>query len=247
MEPLVIIQARMGATRLPGKVLLDLCGKSVLHHVVERVQACPKVKCVVVATTQNENDEAIEKEAKHIRADCFRGSETDVLDRFYQTARVFSGDPVVRITADCPLLDPVLLTSMLEAYEKLWSPNTLLYLSNVQERTFPRGLDIEIFSRQALQQAWEKAKEPGEREHVTPYIYRNPEQFLLHNFSQEEDLSHLRWTLDTPDDLILIREIFEALYNEKVGTVFSTRDVLDLLEKNPELQTLNAHIQQKTH
>ncbi|QPJ62166.1 MAG: NTP transferase domain-containing protein [Candidatus Nitronauta litoralis] len=247
MEPLIIIQARMGATRLPGKVLLDLCGKSVLHHVVERVQACPKVKNIVVATTVNENDDAIEKETRNIGISCFRGSETDVLDRYYQTTQTFSGDPVVRITADCPLLDPELLTSMLKTYENLSSSKNLLYLSNVQERTFPRGLDIEIFNRDALILAWEKAEAPEEREHVTPYIHRNPERFSLHNFSQTKDLSQLRWTLDTPDDLILIREIYEALYNEKVGAIFSTRDVLDLLEKNPELKTLNAHIQQKAH
>lgn len=247
MEPLVIIQARMGATRLPGKVLLDLCGKSVLHHVVQRVRSCAKIAEIVVATTLNRVDDAVEEEIRNLDVSCFRGSESDVLDRYYQAASRFAGDPIVRVTADCPLLDPNLLTLMLEQFRQIPEQEKPDYLSNTQTRSFPRGLDIEIFSRDALTSAWQEARNPEEREHVTPFIYRNPDRFSLHDFSGPVDLSHLRWTLDTPEDLNLIREIYKALYNKNSDAIFTTDEVLTLLEQKPELKTLNAHIQQKTH
>ncbi len=247
MEPLAIIQARMGATRLPGKVLLDLCGKTVLHHVIDRVRSCTKVARTVIATTLNGEDDAVEQEAKDLEVDCYRGDESDVLDRYYQAASKFSGDPIVRITADCPLLDPDLLTLMLEKFEQIQNSEKLDYLSNTQTRTIPRGLDIEIFNRASLTAAWQEARKPEEREHVTPFIYRNPDRFTLHDFSGDIDLSHLRWTLDTQEDLNLIREIYKALYNKNNATIFTTDEVLALLEQKPGLQTLNAHIQQKTH
>lgn len=243
MEPLILIQARMGATRLPGKVLTDLCGKTVLQHIVERVRVGAPEARIVVATTVEEQDDAIEEETKRIGADCFRGSESDVLNRFDQAAEAFPGDPIVRVTADCPLLDPELLAAMLADYSRKKTD----YLSNTLERTYPRGLDLEIFPRDVLHQAHLNAHKAEEREHVTPYIYRNPDLFTLRNFAQEEDQSSLRWTLDTPEDLRFIEEIYKALHdNDKMDNQpFTTAQVLDLLKEKPELSAINAGVQQK--
>ncbi len=240
-----IIQARMGSTRLPGKVLRLLGDTTVLGHVIRRCRCVDNLDVVVVATTTAEKDAAIVSTAEKEGALVFRGSEEDVLDRYYNAARDAGAEVVVRITSDCPLLDPSVVRALVQRYvagQDLAPP--VDYVCNTLERTFPRGLDAEVFSSAALERAWRMAALPAEREHVTPYIYRHPELFRCENYRNPADLSSLRWTLDTEDDWRLLEAIFAELYVP--GTQFSTSEVLGLLERRPELTALNAHVEQKS-
>lgn len=240
----VIIQARMGSTRLPGKVLKNLMGHTVLWHVVNRVRRARGVDEVVVATSTKPSDDAIEREAKAAGASCFRGSELDVLDRYYEAATFARASTIVRVTSDCPLYDAEVLSRMLARWkERNEKGRRIDYLSNGIKRTFPRGLDTEIFSFAALERAHDEATLPEEREHVTLHIYRHPEEFALDNFENDVDLSTLRWTLDTDDDWRLIETVYERL--SRPGETFSTQDVLALLKREPALARLNAHVEQK--
>jgi len=234
----------MGSTRLPGKVMKTLFGKTVLAHVVERVKACGLIDLVVVATTTSSMDEAIRDEAGRLGAGCFRGSELDVLDRYYRAAKEYGADTVIRITSDCPLMDPELLCGMVERFNRMRDEGTRVdYLSNVRTRTYPRGLDVEVFTFHALERAYKEAGKEYEREHVTPYINTHPEIFSLHEVKSDEDFSGYRWTLDTEDDFRLIEEIYKALYVE--GRIFRTDEALALMKRRPELRELNAHVEQK--
>jgi len=244
MRVVAIIQARMGSTRLPGKVMRDLEGKSVLAHVVERVQACAGIGAVVVATTTQPADLAVEREALQRGAFVFRGSEDDVLGRYAEAARLHGADVVVRVTADCPLLDPQLMSEMLEHF--LAAPKNggqIDYLSNTLARTFPRGLDLEVFSFSALARAHREAVEPYQREHVTPYIWQHPELFKLEQYRAAADHSTLRWTLDTEEDWNFLAAVFGSL--RQSGAATTTAAVHGLLEERPELQRINAHVKQK--
>lgn len=238
MKVVAIIQARMGSTRLPGKVLRRLGDRSVLAHGIARVQACPLVDSVVVATTTMAADAAIAEEAARLGVSCHRGSEADVLERYHGAARMAQADVIVRVTSDCPLFDPAVLTQMLEAFRTAEpAPD---YLSNTLDRSFPRGLDAEIFTMAALDAAHLAATLPHEREHVTPYLYGHPESFTLRSFRREgASLAHLRWTLDTEEDWQFMAAVFEAL------PAPDTAEVLALLEERPELIALNAHVEQK--
>jgi spore coat polysaccharide biosynthesis protein SpsF len=234
-----IIQARVGSTRLPGKVLKNLCGKTVLAQVVARAGLAERLDNIVVATTTEGRDDAVAAEASRLGVDCFRGSETDVLDRYYKAAMLSGADIVVRITSDCPLYDGHLLDEMLDAYD----PAACDYLSNSIERTYPRGLDTEVFSFAALAKAHAEATEDYEHEHVTPYFYRHPDRFRLKNHAQPKDFSHLRWTLDTPEDWAFIAAVYDRLYSGNPD--FATADILRLLEREPDLVAINAHVRQK--
>ncbi|MEI7732396.1 MAG: glycosyltransferase family protein [Verrucomicrobiota bacterium] len=244
MKTIAIIQARMGATRLPGKVLLSLCGQTVLSHVIARVRQAKRLHGVLVATTIAPQDEAIERACQQIGVPCHRGSEQDVLDRYYQAARSIDAEVVVRITADCPLFDGELLDHMLGHFEAAREAGVRLdYLCNVVKRTYPRGLDTEIFTMNALERAHREAIKPYEREHVTPYLYQHPELFKRFDFEGDQNWSHYRWTLDTPEDWTLIETIYQHLY--RPGKVFATEQVLELLQHQPELVKINAAIEQK--
>jgi spore coat polysaccharide biosynthesis protein SpsF len=244
MNIVAIIQARMGSTRLPAKIMKKISGRTVLDHVLARVRACPRLQGVVVATTTAPADDAVMAETVKQGAGCFRGSESDVLSRYCLAARENRAEVVVRITSDCPLYDPELLTDMLDEFQaKGAAGGPVDYLSNTLVRTFPRGLDTEIFTGQALERAHQEARQPFEREHVTPYFYQNPQKFALHSFRQTADLSGYRWTLDTPDDLRFVEAVYAALYSN--GRRFTTREVLDLLKRQPELAAINAHVEQK--
>ncbi len=234
MKTVAIIQARMGSTRLPGKVLKDLGGKTVLVHVIERVKSAGVD--VVVATTDKPEDAAIEKEALKNGAKVFHGSEDDVLSRYYFAAKETEAELIIRITSDCPLYDGELLKDMLEYYKGED------YLSNTIERRFPRGLDTEIFTFKALEKSHLNAKDKFQREHVTPYIYQNPELFKIRQYKRQPNLSTMRWTLDTEEDWQMISAVYKALYH---GKTFSTVDVVNYLEAHPEVAKLNAHIEQK--
>ena len=243
MKKVVIMQARTGSTRLPGKVMKNLFGKTILGHIITRIKISPLIDDVIIATTSSKEDEVIVEEAKKYNIQCFRGSEEDVLSRFYFASKSIDTNIIVRITADCPLIDPYVMETMLNKFHELKAEGVKVdYLSNTLERTYPRGLDVEIFSRESLEKAYNEALKQYEREHVTPYIYRHPELFLLYSFKNNEDLSHYRWTLDTVEDWTFIAEVYARLYNEK--NIFTTKDVLELLRREPELIGINSTVEQ---
>jgi spore coat polysaccharide biosynthesis protein SpsF len=245
MNIAAIIQARMGSTRLPGKILETICGKPLLQHVVERIKKVQTIDEIVIATTTSEKDTILTGEAITMEgASIFRGSEEDVLERYYRAAQKVGAEVIVRITADCPLIDPVIIDAMVGSYlKKSTGDNSVDYLSNTLVRTFPRGLDAEVFSFEVLERAFNEAKEEYQREHVTPYIWQNPEIFTLECFKNEEDLSFHRWTVDEEEDLRLVREIYKELYRE--GHCFLLNEVVDLFRRQPQLLEINAHIRQK--
>ncbi|MBI6546608.1 MAG: glycosyltransferase family protein [Cyanobacteria bacterium NC_groundwater_1444_Ag_S-0.65um_54_12] len=239
MRVVAIIQARMGSTRLPGKVLLALGGQTVLAHVIARVQAAP-VADIVVATTVCPSDDVVVEEAKRCGARWFRGSEDDVLARYHLAAQQSGARVVLRVTADCPLLDPGVLGTLIETFVAQLGAG-VDYASNTLQRTYPRGLDAEVFTAAALETAFLQATKPHEREHVTPYLYQHPELFRLYHLVNDVDLSHHRWTLDTLEDFQLLDAIFRAL----AGGPITTQRVLAYLDRHPELVRLNAHVAQK--
>ena len=238
MKVVAIIQARMGSTRLPGKVLMDLGGVTLLGRVVRRLQHAAAINECVVATTTALADEAIVDECRRLKVPTFRGSEHDVLDRYLQAARRFGSDVVVRITSDCPLIDPEVVDDVVRALLEQRAD----FACNVLTRRYPRGLDAEAFTIEALEKAWRSSDQPHQREHVTPLFYEKPEMFHLASVHEKHDLSRYRWTLDTPDDLRLIREIYSHFDNRDH---FGWREVLALMERLPELPAINAHIVQK--
>lgn len=225
----------MGSTRLPGKVLLDLAGKPMLARMVERLRRCRRIGLVVVATTTKSEDDVIEDLCRSEGWAWYRGSEDDVLDRYYRAAAAFQAESVVRVTSDCPLIDPGVVDRVIERFqagECDYAANTRLEVS------YPNGLDTEVFSFTALERAWREARWRSEREHVTPYIWKNPGLFSLCTIAHDRDLSGLRWTVDEPADLEFVREVFRELGDRP----FEMEDVLELLERRPELRTVNAHL-----
>jgi len=238
MRIVAIIQARMGSTRLPGKTLQDLAGKSVLMRVVERVRRMQRIDDLAIATTVNDQDDVIEKTCRENGVLAFRGNDEDVLDRYYRAACFFHADAIVRITADCPLIDPELSDHVIQQFLDC-KPD---YASNVLRRTYPRGLDTEVMSVLALEQAWQRATEACQRAHVTPYIYQHPESFVLASVTGDEDHSKHRWTLDTPEDMQFLRMLYAKLPS---SCDFGWRDVLEILDREPELVDINQHVPQK--
>ena len=231
-----ILQARTGSTRLPGKVLMDLAGEPLLVRVLERARAIPGLDRVVLATTIAERDRPLIDLARQRGLETFAGSEDDVLDRYYQAARQFQADVIVRLTADCPLLDPAVSALVLDRFRQ----SEVDYVSNTQPPTYPDGLDTEVFSFAALERAWREATLSSEREHVTPYIWKNPDNFRLASVIYQEDLSAMRWTVDEASDLEFVRAIYARLYRPD-RPVFGLADVLAVLTDIP-LQTLNAGV-----
>lgn len=237
MNVVAIIQARVGSTRLPGKVLRPLAGKSMLAQVVQRTQWSRRISKTVVATTDCPADDAIASLCDDLQISYFRGSEVDVLDRYYQAAKKFQSDAVVRITSDCPLIDPGIVDDAVAAFQER-QPG-LDYLTTFQ---FPRGLDTEVFSFSALGQAWREDTNPAWREHVAVFIYRNPNRFQIGELRCTRDLSHLRWTVDTPEDFELVGKIYEYFGHNR----FSWLEALAAVEAHPDWSNLNCHIRQKT-
>ncbi len=233
-----ILQARMGSTRLPGKIMLDLSGRPILAWVIQRAQAIPGVEQVIVATTCQQQDRPVMDLAAAQGARAFAGSETDVLDRYYQAAKQFGASVIVRVTGDCPLLDPGVSGSVLKRFLE----GNADYVSNTNPPTFPDGLDTEVFSFRALERAWREAERVSEREHVTPYIWKHPEKFRLENVANAIDLSDHRWTVDEACDLKFVRAIYARL-NRDGESSFVLADVLDLLAREPHLSKLNRGIQ----
>jgi len=230
----------MGSTRLPGKVLQDLGGETVLARTFNRVRRSASLDEVVIATTVEPSDEPVVAEGRRLGAAVFRGSEHDVLDRYYRAAEDAGADVVVRVTSDCPLIEPEVLDKVVGAF----SSGGFDYASNSLQRTYPRGLDVEAMTFGALARAWREAGADYQRTHVTPYLYQNPDSFRLLSVTAGEglDFSQHRWTVDTPEDLELLRRIYAGLGNR--GDVRWT-DVLGLLRQNPELPEINRQVRQK--
>lgn len=229
-----IIQARMASSRLPGKVLSPIEGEPMLAHVVRRVRLAKKLSEVVVATSSNRSDNPIAAYCQEAKIPCFRGSEKDVLDRFYRAATRYKADTVVRITADCPLIDPAVIDRVCTQYVSSRSD----YVTNTLQSTFPDGLDVEVFSYKALHSANQSAKSKSEREHVTPYI-RNSGKFNVANVVNElgAHMGQLRWTVDEPADLDFVKKVFSRLHG---AGPFGMESVIDLLQKDPEIAQVNA-------
>lgn len=236
---IAIIQARMSSTRLPGKIMLKLGNKSVLANVVERVRKCPAVSDVVVATTILPADDAVIEECNKIGVTHFRGSSDNVLERYYLAANMAKADVIIRITSDCPFIDPEMLGAMLTKF----SDENPDYLSNVVTRCYPRGFDMEIFTFAALEESYEQAKLPHEQEHVTPYIYQHPEKFTLSGYHEDDDNSDLRVTLDTIEDWQVIENVYNTLAGNNPD--FLHKDVIKYLRENPDIAKINQQTQQK--
>lgn len=239
MRTVAIVQARMGSTRLPGKSLMRIEGKPMLAHVLERLGAARSLDRIAVATSTSPKDRAIVALAQGMGIGIFTGSEDDVLDRYYQAARVFGAETVVRITGDCPLIDPAVVDQAVRLFAKGGA-------DYVRTSGFPRGLDTEVFSFRNLERAWKEAARDYEREHVTPYFYRHPEMFRVGELVASEPLRRpeLRLCVDTEEDLSLVREVFARLYVPR-GRIFTTEEVIAVLDKEPHLKAINAHVVQK--
>ena len=233
MNVIAIIQARMGSSRLPGKVLMPILGRPMLEMQIERIERCKKIDRIVVATSNNPEDQPITDLCHRLGVDFFQGDQENVLDRFYQAAKLYSPDHTVRLTGDCPLADPALIDELVDFY----MASECDYASNAEELTLPDGLDAEIFSFSALEQAWKEAVLPSHLEHVTPFIRSQPERFKKASYRYHMDLSNLRWTVDEPEDMEFVRRVYEILYPEKPD--FSIKDILALIKRNPELIEIN--------
>lgn len=237
MKMVCVIQARMGSTRLPGKVLMDIAGIPMLAHVIERSKAIKAVDEVVVATTTLKEDEAVIATAREYGAETFAGDLSDVLDRYYQAARQFEADVVMRVTADCPLLDPTVGDHVVSHYEH----GRVDYCSNVLPPTYPDGVNIEIVDFAALEKSWKVATLPSDREHVTTYIRTHPEEFSVVNVESEEDMSDLRWTVDAPEDLDFVRQIFGHM-QDSGDEIPGVSEVIGILDSHPELAAFESGI-----
>lgn len=235
MSVIAIIQARMSSSRLPGKVLLPLAGVPVLNHVVLRTQSCKTIDKVMIATSIDLSDDAIEKYCRQLNFDLYRGSLLDVLDRYYQCAKSVNAKTIVRITADCPVIDPTVLDAVVTGF----LAGSYDYYSLSGE--FPDGLDCEVISFKALEKAWGNASLPSEREHVCPYIHTSHKsEFKTGGLELFSGLQHMRWTLDEPNDYELLKIIFDSLY--KPGKIFLTNNILLEFQKNPEWLYINQAI-----
>lgn len=240
MRIVSIIQARMGSTRLPGKVLKKVLGKTLLEYQIERVQRSKFIDEIVVATTIKKADDAIVELCDSLGVRTFRGSEEDVLSRYYESATKYQADVIVRLTSDCPLIDPDIIDQVIQFF---LNNQPIDYVSNTFKRTYPRGLDTEVFSYTTLKRMYKEATLVRDREHVTAYIYTNENKFNFDYLSNDVIYGHHRWTVDTKEDFELIKRIIESIY--PVNPKFTMNDIIKLLEVNPSWMKLNEHIEQK--
>mgnify|MGYP006413364719 CR=1 FL=1 len=230
---LAILQARQTSTRLPQKVLLPILGKPMLIRQIERIKNAKNIDQLIVATSTDRSDTQIYNLCKINKIPCFRGNLNDVLDRFYQASKIFKAKHIVRLSGDCPLIDPSVIDNVINLY---FSKN-YDYVSNTITPTFPDGLDVEIFNKKSLKTSWEKASLPSEREHVTPFIIKNKKLFNIGNFKNKIDLSHLRWTVDEKEDFDFVTKVYDHLYPK--NSKFDTQDILHLIKKIPSLRKIN--------
>lgn len=234
MNTVAIVQARMGSTRLPGKIFKPLAGRPTLWHLIERLRYSKWLKDIVVATTENSEDDIVVEFCEQNQIKWFRGSEEDVLDRYYQAAKFYGANPIVRVTADCPVIDPTIVDEVIEGFFK--GGYDVYGLGG----EFPDGLDCECYAFWVLEDTWKNAELPSEREHVGPYMSKHPEKYKIGVYEKFKGLGHLRWTLDEEADLRFLQAIFDRLH--KPGKIFLTQEILDLLEKEPQLMEINSYI-----
>jgi spore coat polysaccharide biosynthesis protein SpsF len=239
MNTVVIVQARMTSTRLPGKVLLPLGGEPMLTRLVERLRRVKHADAIVVATTTNASDDAIVALCEQLGVAHHRGSKHDVLSRYAEAAALHHADGVVRITADCPLIDPALIDQVIARY---WVGDADC-VSNMLPPSWPYGMAVEVFSAKALAEAHAEARQAAEREHVTPFLYAHPERYRLHNVASPIDLSAQRWTVDTPEDHALVQRLFDAVFPAKPE--FTLADLQAAMQAHPDWLAINQHIVQK--
>lgn len=232
-----IIQARMDSSRLPGKSMMKLNKKPVLYHVLNQVKNCKKIDKIIVATTNKKEDNKICDFVRSMKIVCFRGKSLDVLDRYYSCAKKYSLSTIVRITADNPLIDPIIIDSMIERFNR----NRCDIATNSVPRTFPYGTEVEVFSFKALETIWKKTLDSIDREHVTSYFYRNPKNFKILNVTNKQDLSNYRWTLDEKADFNLIEQLVLKIPKDPI----LMEDILKILKNNPKLIKLNKMIRHK--
>jgi len=233
-----IIQARMGSTRLPGKVLKKVLNKTLLEYQIERVKRAKTIDEIIIATTTKESDNPIVELCEHLSVPYYRGSEEDVLSRYYESATQFNVDVIVRLTSDCPIIDPYIIDKVV-----LYYLDNLPKYDYVSNSEYPRGMDTEVFSTTIIEEVNKKARKEYEREHVTPYIYLNPERYSLGKIVGSKDLNKYRLTVDTTEDFELIENIITELYPQNKN--FTINDILSLFRKKTELIHINKHIKQK--
>ena len=245
MEPKVvaIIQARMASTRLPGKVLADIGGQPMLVRELERAMRAELVDELVVATTNESDDDPIAELCLDQGYACYRGSTLDVLDRVYEAAKLHQAEIVVRLTGDCPLIDPSLIDQVIAAFRAAEPPVDFAANRLPDDKSFPVGTDVEVCSFAALERAWIEATEPHEREHVMPYLYEGPARFHTLLVRNDQDYSHYRWTVDTEEDLELVRRVFAHFGGRND---FGWTEILNLFEAQPQLLSLNAGVNHKS-
>jgi len=239
-----IIQARMGSSRLPGKVLADIAGRPLLGHMLDRLARSELVHQVAVATTTLPEDNAVADFCRTRGAVCVRGHATDVLDRYRQAADETGAEVIVRLTGDCPLIDPQVVDLCLRTYLEADPPVDLVVNRLPWDRSYPIGLDTEVFGRAALEIAWSEAREAHQREHVVPFLYETPQRFSMIHLEADGDYGGYRWAVDEPQDLEAVRRIFAAFGGRQD---FGWREVLRLLEQEPELALINKSVVHKTH
>ncbi len=241
MRKIATVEARMSSSRLPGKVLLPLAGKPSLERLVERARRSKKIEDVVIATTVSPKDDAIVEWGKKNGVSVFRGSEEDVLLRVLEAAKAFRGDVIVELTGDCPLLDPAHIDELVT----YWEENDFDYVSNILERTYPRGFDTQVFARSVLEEVDKLTQDPADRENVSLYIYEHPERYKLGGKTAAPEMygPDIRICTDTKEDYEVISRIYEALYPK--NPAFNARDIMDYLRAHPEVAAINARIQQK--
>lgn len=233
-----IIQARMASTRLPGKVMLKVLDKTMLEHMIERISQSKKLDRIIVATTENKLDDVIENVCKKMKVQCYRGSEEDVLLRYKNAAEITKASIIVRLCADCPLLDGITIDKVIDQYLK----ENYDYVSNLfpLPRTYPDGMSVEVFSAKILDEANKNAKKPSEREHVTFYMWMQPDKFKIERVDCSKNLSKYRFNLDYEEDYNFIKKVFEGLLSKNK---FCTMEEIVLwLNKNPEIFNINSHI-----
>lgn len=239
MRTVAIIQARTGSTRLPGKVLLPLLGEPMLVRVIRRVARARSLDDVLLATTTLPEDDVIVDLGLREEVAVTRGSADDLLDRYVAAARESAADTIIRITSDCPVIDPDVIDA---AIDRFTDAGVDYASTGLEPRTYPRGLDVEVVTRDALERAWREDTEPAWREHATPYIYRHPKDFRLLALGVREGIAHHRWSVDTGEDYELMRRIYEVFGRDDFGWL----EVLSLVEAHPEWQDLNRHVVQKS-
>ncbi len=239
-----IIQARMGSSRLPGKVMKEICGRPMMEWVVQRAQRATCINELAVAMTTDAADDILENYCREHGIEYYRGSPADVLDRFVRAGRKYHADVIVRLTADCPFIDPDLIDQAFAAFTESGADFAANRLPPPYKRTFPIGLDVEIVAMPALEKAWQEADELYQREHVMPYIYQHPEQFKMCIVDHPMDYGSYRWTVDTPEDLLFIQAVAEK---QSCRMDFGWLEVIDLLKQQPELMKINALVKHKSY